>query len=86
LWTDEHEALRFLDDCAVPFDNNQAERDLRIVRIQQKGAGTFCRDAGANAFCRIRSVCSIWRNQGRSVHDVLAQAFAGHSLSLPIPS
>jgi transposase len=86
LWTYEHEALLFLDDFAVPFDNNQAERDLRMVKVQQKVSGTFCSDAGADAFCRIRSVCSTWRKQGRSVLDALNHAFAGHSLSLHIPS
>jgi transposase len=86
LWTYEHEALLFLDDFAVPFDNNQAERDLRMVKVQQKVSGTFCSEAGADAFCRIRSVCSTWRKQGRSVLDALTQAFAGYSLSLHIPS
>jgi transposase len=86
LWTYEHEALLFLDDFAVPFDNNQAERDLRMVKVQQKVSGTFCSDIGADAFCRIRSVCSTWRKQGRSVLDALTQAFAGHPLSLHIPS
>jgi transposase len=84
LWTYEHEALRFLDDFAVPFDNNQAERDLRMVKVQQKVSGTFCSDAGADAFCRIRSVCSTWRKQGRSVLEALTQVFAGHALSLHI--
>jgi transposase len=86
LWTYEHEALRFLDDFAVPCDNNQAERDLRLVKVQQKVSGRFCSDAGADAFCRIRSVGSTWRKQGRSVLDALTHAFAGHSLSLHIPS
>jgi transposase len=86
LWTYQHEALRFLDDFAVPFDNNQAERDLRMVKVQQKVSGTFCSDAGADAFCRIRSVCSTWRKQGRSVLDALTHAFAGRPLSLHIPS
>jgi transposase len=86
LWTYEHEALRFLDDFAVPFDNNQAERDLRMVKVQQKVSGTFCSDEGADAFCRIRSVCSTWRKQGRSALDALIDAFAGRSLSLQLPS
>jgi transposase len=36
FWTYEHEGLRFLNDLAVPFDCNQAERDLRMVNVQQK--------------------------------------------------
>jgi transposase len=86
LWTYEHEALLFLDDFTVPFDNNQAERDLRMVKVQQKVSGTFCSDKGADAFCRIRSVCSTWRKQGRSVLDALTHAFAGLSLSLHVSS
>jgi transposase len=86
LWMHEDEALLFLDDFAVPFDNNQAERDLRMVKVQQKVSSTFCSDAGADAFCRIRSRCSTWRKQGRSVLDALETAFAGRSLSLQLPS
>lgn len=86
LWTYEHEALLFLDDFAVPFDNNQAERDLRMVKVQQKVSGIFRSEAGADAFCRLRSVCSTWRKQARSILDALEAAFAGHSLALQIPS
>jgi transposase len=89
LWTYHHEALWFRDDFAVPFDNNQAERDRRMVKVQQKVAGAFCSDAGADAFCRIRSLCSLcstWRKQGRSLLAALTQAFAGHTLSLRLTS
>ncbi len=86
LWSYEHAALVFLEDFAVPFDNNQAERDLRMITVHQKVSGTFCSDAGPDAFCRIRPVCSTWRQQGRSVLDALEAAFAGRSLSLQIPS
>jgi transposase len=86
LWTYEHEALLFLDDFAVPFDNNQAERDLRMVKVQQKVSGTFRSEAGADAFCRLRSLCSTWRKQARSVLDALEAAFSGRPLHLQLPS
>jgi transposase len=82
LWTYEHEVLAFLDDFAVPFDNNQAERDLRMVKVQQKVSGTFRSAASATAFCRIRTVLSTWRKQGRSALDALEVAFAGYPLTL----
>jgi transposase len=84
LWTYEHEALLFLDDFAVPFDNNQAERDLRMVKVQQKIAGTFRSPVGAQAFCRLRSVLSTWRKQGRSALAALETLFAGQPLTLRV--
>src|SRR5262249_52724331 len=54
LWTDEHEALWFLDDFAVPFDNTQAERDLRLVKVQQKHQVLADREGGGKWASRCR--------------------------------
>jgi transposase len=74
------QVLAFLDDLSIPFTNNQAERDLRMVKVQQKISGTFRSDAGATAFCRIRSYLSTMRKQGHSMLTALAAVFAGQPL------
>jgi len=74
------QVLAFLDDLSLPFTNNLAERDLRMVKVQQKIAGTFRSDAGATSFCRIRSYLSTMHKQGRSMLAALAAVFAGKPL------
>jgi len=77
----EHEAvLRFLHNLAVPFDNNLAERDLRMIKVQQKISGCFRSLAGATAFCRIRGYLSTLRKQGLALLNALEQVLLGHPI------
>ena len=76
------EVLLFLTDFAVPLDNNQAERDLRMVKLQQKIGGCFRTSDGARSFCRIRSYVSTMRKQGKEVLVAFERACQGRPLSL----
>jgi transposase len=73
------DVLRFVCDFNVPFDNNQAERDIRMVKLQQKISGSWRTLEGARNFCAIRSYASTLRKRDRNVLAGLRQLFEGHA-------
>jgi transposase len=77
LRTHQAETLAFLEDFAVPFDNNQAERDIRMTKVRQKISGGFRTTTGADRFSRIRGYISTLRKQGIPIFAALANALSG---------
>jgi len=80
LWLGRDHVLAFLDDLTIPFDNNRAERDLRLLKVQQKISGSFRTPHGAGAFARLRGYLSTMRKQGAALLAALEALFAGQPL------
>lgn len=76
----KQDVLRFLHDPAVPFTNNDAERDLRMMKCKQKISGGFRSTQGAEQFARIRGFISTVRKRGFNVLNSIQSVFSGNML------
>ena len=72
LKTFQTETLRFLADFDVPFTNNLAEQDLRMMKVKMKISGSFRTLAGAQIFATLRSIVSTARKHGCNILRILA--------------
>ncbi len=84
LQAHQEAVLGFCRDFAIPFDNNQAERDLRMIKLKRKISGCFRSQQGADHFCRIRGYLSTLRKQGRNTLQALVAWFQGQPQPLSL--
>lgn len=77
LETNQNDVLRFATDFRVPWDNNEAERGVRMVKLQQKVSGCWRSPQGAQAFLAMRSYIGTARTQGKNPLDAFDDLFAG---------
>lgn len=78
--------LAFLSDFSIPFTNNQAEQDIRMIKCQQKISGGFRTMHGARMFARIRSYISTVRKHQLNVFSMIVQAVEGQPFMPQVPT
>ena len=74
--------MAFVHDFVVPVDNNLAERDIRMVKMQPEVSGGFRSNDGAGVFCQVRSCRSAARKTGQRVLEYCIKRFAGNPMGL----
>ena len=77
------DTLRFTTDFALPFDNNQGERDIRMTKLQQKISGCWRTLTGAQSWCTLRSYAATAHKHGTNPLTALRDAFTGQPWTPP---
>lgn len=85
LQTHKESVLAFMTDLSVPFTNNLAERDLRMIKVKQKISGSFRTKEGARRFARIRSYISTAAKNGKNLLEALSHALLGNPFLPSLP-
>jgi len=80
-----NEILAFMYNFDIPFDNNLAERDLRMIKLHQKISGQFRNAFAATMFCRIRSYISSVKKHNINVMEALIDVFNGQPVFCSVP-
>lgn len=73
------DVLRFIYNLSVPFDNNLAERAIRMPKLKEKVSGCFRTTEGADVFCVIRSYLATLHKQGLDLFQALVMTFQGQA-------